>query len=509
MQISRRRAALATLIGSGANTAIVSLQAVILIPLYLRVIGPRVYGAWLGSGDFLVWMQAFDLGLPNFIIQRIGAAHGRKDTKLVAEYFATGALSLAVVAVIVQLIALMLAMSIPGWMGLRGAEAHVLQSCFFLGSIAASMNIFLNSVVGFSRGVQKTTLMNTFQILASICGFVGSLILVLEKSGLWAIPLGMLIRTSVLSVGATIFVLMELKRERMFRYFRIRFQLLREVLAIIPATALGGLSYAAMNQSETALVAIMYGPEMAAVFSITRKAIDLARSLVDTIGVAAYGSFAHLVTSDQRHRAMHVHSEITSLRISLATAIAAAYVAVNWGVVSLWVGQANFGGLLLTILIALQFIVVGGSYLMNYLYRAAGAVMKGSVALLAESMVRVPLMVVLLYTIGLPGIPLAGIVTASFFGVWMYRRTSLELSKFAGLSTPTPAYVWFARVSVFSLGLLLCIFRWDTWPEVIAIGSSLVLCSGFLLLYIDPLMGDLRFTLWSAVNKFHLKRLYE
>jgi hypothetical protein len=61
----RRRAAVGSFLGSFANTLLVSLQAVLLVPFVLRTVGPAVYGAWLASGDLLNWIQVLDLGLPN------------------------------------------------------------------------------------------------------------------------------------------------------------------------------------------------------------------------------------------------------------------------------------------------------------------------------------------------------------------------------------------------------------------------------------------------------------
>src|SRR5262245_81108 len=95
----RRRAAIATLLGTTTNTFVVSLQAVILAPLYLHFVGSRLYGSWLASGEMLVWMQTLDLGLPNVLIQRIGAADGAGDDRTSGEYFATGALFLLLLSV--------------------------------------------------------------------------------------------------------------------------------------------------------------------------------------------------------------------------------------------------------------------------------------------------------------------------------------------------------------------------------------------------------------------------
>jgi hypothetical protein len=103
-QTGRTRNALATLVGSISNTSIVALQAIVLVPLYLHALGAQLYGAWLATGDVLLWLQAFDLGLPNFLIQRVGAAHGIGDERTASEYLATGLVVLGIVAACVALI---------------------------------------------------------------------------------------------------------------------------------------------------------------------------------------------------------------------------------------------------------------------------------------------------------------------------------------------------------------------------------------------------------------------
>jgi len=464
----------------------VSIQAIVLTPIYLHEIGPRLYGAWLGSGDILVWLQAFDLGLPNLMIQRIGAAHGRGDSREVSEYFATGAAVLGLVACMATFFAFFLSHLIPGWMGLSGSEARELELCFFVGSLAAAVIIFNNSAVGFSRGIQDTTAMNLVVLISSLAGFAMSLGLVLTGHGLWAIALGLATR-AVISLCGSLFFVASHFRGGMFRFFRVRRQKLREFLLVSPITAISGLSYAMMNQSESALVAFFIKPELAAVLTVTRKAADLIRSLVDMIGFAAYGSFAHLIASEERHRALQVHAEISSLRLSFAIVLASAYIAVNASLVSVWVGSSQYGGHLLTIMMALQIIVVGGSYLMNYLYRATGPVIRGSIALVVESAARIPMMIGFLLWLGLPGIPLAGIVTAGLSGFWAYRWTVKDLATYAVPAVKTLPVVWLTRFLVFAVGLMACLLiHVETWTYVIATGFTLTIIGGLCLLSIDP-----------------------
>ncbi len=501
MSASRRLATLSILAGSTTSTLIVSVQAIVLMPLYLHSIGPRLYGAWLGSADFLVWMQAFDLGLPNLMIQRIAAAHGQGDSKSVSQYFATGMATLAIVAILVALSAFVVSFPLPRLVGLFGGEARTLRLCFIAGSIAAAFNIFNNSVVGFSRGIQVTTFMNVMMVASSLVGFIVSLRLVLTGWGLWAIALGLLARTTVSLIGSGIFTVATLKGD-LIRFFRVRRHYLREFLSISPVTALGGLSYAVMSQSESALVVLFSRPELAVIFTFTRKALDMARSLVDMIAFATYGGFAHLVTSKQRQQTLRIHAEISSLRLSSAVALASAYIAVNSSLLSVWVGRSQYGGAFLTILMAVQFIVTGSSFLMNYLYRATGPVMGGSVALLAESAIRVPLMIGLLLWLGLPGIPIAGIITAAVFGLLAYRWTVNEVSSFSEPSPPVCPRVWLGRAVIFGSAILACLFfRRESWSYVLFTGSATAFVGGMALVYLDPLLVNVRTPLMYALRR--------
>lgn len=458
------------------------------MPLYLRAVGPHLYGAWLGAGDFLIWMQAFDLGLPNLMIQRIGVAHGQGNTKAIAEYYATGLAVAGLVSLVLAIAASALSYLVPGWMGIVGEDARLLQHCFILGVIAGSMNLFNNTIVGLSRAIQDTVFLNSVVLVATLLGFAVSLGAVLTGWGLWAVPMGLATRALVSLVGSAVFNI-KVMRGEMLSSFHLRRAVLHEFLAVSPATALGGLGYAMMNQSESAIVAIVLRPELAAVLTFTRKLLEVGRNIVDMIAFAAYGGLAHLVASKQRHRVLRVHAEITTLRLTCATIGAAAYMAVNPSLVAVWAGPAQYGGAALTILLALQFLVVGHSFLLNYLYRAMGPVTKGSLALLAESIVRVPLMAGLVMLFGLTGIPVAGIITASVFAFLTLKWTRQEVQAFAEPAPPTPMRVWWARAGVLLIGALLSIFvQVQSWIYVALTSMVVVSAAVVVFTWIDPVL---------------------
>ena len=483
---SRRKAAAGTFLGSGVNTLILSIQALILMPLCERIIGGRIYGAWLASGDFLYWIMAFDLGLPSLMIQRIGAAHGRGDRVAVGEYFGTGVIFLAAVGVLIGLAAVLIAPLMPLVLGLRGAEAQLLTACIRLGGAATCIVLASNAVLGYTRGVQDTAAFNVFSILGTLAMFAVSATTLLRGSGLWSIPYGLLTRAFFAVLGS-LWVVAAHVRSGELSHCRPTRVVSREYATILPASALGGISYALMSQSESIVIGILLGPEKVPIFNFTRKGAEVLRALLDTVAFASYGAFAHLIASAERARSMAVHAQITTLRLSLAIGMAAVYLALNHSFVATWAGPGLYGGPLLTVLIGAQIVAAGASNLMNYLYRATGRLMRGSVAQFAESLVRVPLMVGGVLWFGYAGIPAAAILTSVVACIILLRWTRDEMSPFARpVAILNPIYSC-VLVALFGVGILgdysLTMFGWKL---LIPAGAILSAAAVGIVLVADP-----------------------
>ena len=483
----RRRAAIATLLGSTTNTVIVSVQALLLAPLYLHFVGSRLYGSWLASGELLVWMQAFDLGLPNLLIQRIGAADGAGDDKTSGEYFATGTLVLLLLSLTCLGAVLVLSFFVPGWLKLDASEARQLSACFQIAAVPTAALLLNNSVVGLSRALQDTSWMNGCVVISGLVGFAVSAILVFMGFGLKAIPLGMSARALIVVAGSLVFLWFRV-RPSIWRNFRLSRRALVDFGRAVPSTTCAGIAYTSLTQSDSVLTGLVLGPEAVPIFVLTRKGADLIRSVLDSISYSTYAGFSHLLGSDDQSRARQIYEEVASIRLSLAVAATAAFVAANRQLVSVWVGPEQFGGYLLTLLIALHSIVAGTSYLMNSLYRATGAVVRGSLMLVIESAVRIPLVVLGMATLGLIGAPIAGLMTASISALVVYRWTTARLGADALESESSLLLV--VQGAILCTGALVALVP-DTpsWLSVLLRGVSVWTLGVAALLWADPALA--------------------
>ena len=502
MRPSRRRTVLVALIGTVTNTFVVSTQSIVITPICLYAIGPRLYGAWLGTGDVLVWLQAFDLGLPNLLIQRIGAAHGCGDFKTVGEHFATGLAILGVICVIGIGASGGLAFSLPGCVGLQGDEAQTLSQCFFVGGISIALLIFINCFVGLSRGVQQTALMNVsmergqpgrvHRLPGAGVDGLGSLgdcdrhavpdrRLLTRESGIPRLPPKPGDPPTPQGCGG----------------------MAKEYIIISPATALGGLAYALMNQSEAALVAIILRPELVPIMVSSRGSGPLAERFAghDQLLVVRFVCPSGWLRPAEPGALCAGRDQVTAILPGIdgcccrdgrerQSRIGRGRPTV------LWWGGPDYPDRL------------ADDCLRRFLSRQqpgiehVAYVMKGSTCLVIESIVRVPLIIGLMHWLGLPGVPLATILTSAVSAVIVSRLMAQRLHGVAAPESIFSRTKFSARAFLIAASMVMCAFViHPSWLYVLVSGAIVSIGGGLLLLRTDPRIQGLKASLMLTSSR--------
>lgn len=426
MTRSRRRAAFVTLTGGYANVLLSTVGSLLLVPFYLVHIGSRLYGAWLGSGGILAWLAVLDLGLASLMIQRIADAHGRSDRMRIGEYLSTGTALQLVMVMLMMAGAALVAPWLPGWMGISGDEARQLSAAFMLAAAANGINILNNGIVGFLRALQVTVVPNVVATIASVSGLAVTFFLLLSGWGVLAIPAGL-----VAAGGLQVIVNLPYASSIYLREIRAPLRpttaTVRDFLTVSGPLLVSKLGSAVMNRSDATLITILLRPELATSFALTRRAADVVLRLLDRFGAAAFAGFSHLAGSEQRERAGAVHRQIMSVYSGAGALMIGAYVAGNAAFVELWVGSEYYLGPVITVLLGLAILAGGAASLSNYLLGATGRITLSAWINLTEAVVRVPLMLILLLSTGVIGLPVAVLLTAIAAGIVSTRRTHAAL----------------------------------------------------------------------------------
>lgn len=490
--VSRRRSTVFNLTGSVLNTLVISIQGVVLIPIFMHGLGPKLFGAWLCGSEILLWMQVLDVGVQGLMIQRIGASHASGDRDALSEHFFTGVIVMGMLTVIGAAVGIMIAQLLPYWLQIPVDDARPLAQCLQLAILATAFIIASSAAATLARGVQQTGVMNIATLISTLTGFGTTLVFYWNGWGIWSLPIGISAR-AILALGINcLFVLLSLQRG-MLRWVRPRTALLKEYLRLVPLSMVGGVGHSLMYQSEGATVGLVLGAEFAPVLLLTRKLAELVRSCVDMIGHCTFGSFSHLVASSERDRSLKIHAQLLAIWLTLALSGVATYIAVNKNLVTLWVGPDFFGGHRLTVLIGLQLLIAGSANLSNFLYRATGAVSESCQALFLESLIRLPLMVALIYGCGLCGVPLAAIATSLVAGAIIRRSTVRRLGSLSSSFRPKRA----GMVAIYGLVLAIALITGpalttSSWFVLVVVSALIAAATILLLLLADPLLADFR-----------------
>jgi O-antigen/teichoic acid export membrane protein len=487
---SRRQAAIATLIGTGGTVAITIGQAFLLIPLCLAYLGTHLYGAWLGASELLIWVQLLDMGIPNLLTQRIGAAVGQEDRVLAARWASTGLLVLLGIGAVLAATAIVAGPLVTTWAQVPSTEADAFTACFRIGAVASAILLVGNGAVGISRGVQITQVVSAAQVLGALIGLALTAGLLLSGFGIWALALGLLGR-SLISLGGAWMFLVRASGQTGIPVMGPSGIVLRETAELVPAMAAGSAGYLLANNTEILLVTTIFGPVTSAVYALTRRALDGLRSLLDSVAWAVYGAFAHLVTADDRHRARAVLHELLWVRFAAACLCGAVAVSVNRPFVSLLFGPENFGGLWLTVAFAVQMILGGQAFLANYLLRAAGRVKEGSYLLGAEALVRITVMLGGFLAIGLAGAPAAAAASSAGALILMLRWLDRDLPASGIDRMSIRLRSRLAPVLVFGVGVAIAILGGPaSWRSVILVAGVVGVSGAAFLWLARPVAAD-------------------
>lgn len=468
------------LVGGYANLLLLVVQGLVLVPLYLRFLGADTYGAWMASGDLLGWLAVLDMGIAGISTQRMAAAHGRGEPRTVGDYFGTGVVVQLLLAGALMLLALAGAPWVPGWLGVKGAAAGELSACFAVAGVATGLGLLATVLSGLATSTQRMVFVNLATFAAGLAGIGITLALLVAGKGLWALALGMLVRSGSLAIAVGAHALFVLHRDLRTRA-RVRWEVAREFFSLSGVVLLTMVGNAAVGRSDAMLVALIFGPVAVTPYMLTRRAADLLAMFLARIGGAVYPGFAHLVGSGDHARAARVLGQVARVYFAAAVPTGALYLALNRTFVELWVGQGQYAGQLVTVLVGLNVLVVGWGALILYLLGATGSLRASGLGIFAEAVVRVGLAISLLVTWGVPGLPLAGVATSAAAAWiawgWLHRR----------LGAPRPALVprqVLASAVLLAAGAAAGAVRWGTtWPSFVGWAVLFgVLAAGVVLL---------------------------
>ena len=376
-----------------------------LAPFLLSRLGGDIYGLWLVATQILGYLLLMDLGVVALLPRETAFVTGRSDPENRDREMAhlVGA-TLRIVAwqmPLVGLAALLIWLLLPiEWALLKGPLAVVLA--LFVATFP--FRVFLAVI----QGLQDLAFLGLTTAAAWIIGTALTVGLVLAGFGIYAMALGWA------AAQLITYVVVWIRMGRRFpgviprRLPQVTWGSARGYLSKSSWYSVSQLAQVFLAGSDLLIVGRLLGPGAVVPYAMTQKLISVLGNQPAVFIQNALPALAEMRALGDPRNVARVAEALSLGILILGGAVACVVIAVNRGFVSWWVGDAQYGGDLLT----LAFVATVLLRLWNFSVLATmisfGHERRGSLTALADGILSVGGAIILTRWLGLVGAPVAG-----------------------------------------------------------------------------------------------------
>jgi O-antigen/teichoic acid export membrane protein len=423
----RVRAALIALVTSYVGAGLTIVKGVLLVPLYLRIFGIEVYGAFLASANVVGLLGMVDLGVSSVLSQTLAEAWGARDRLRFVNTTGAGLLVAFGLAAIMLVAGAVLSPYVPG---LVKAPTHVhaaLSLTFFLTVVGSAITLATTNLLAIGSAWQRAEIGAASRIGSQLFDLL--VIVVGLHKGLGVVSLGL----GAIVGGGAGFITVLVWTTAGWRTLELSPPRAgwTGVLALARTTVPIMLSRVALqigSNLEVALISALVNPGAAAVYALTDRVLRVGMNFINPIAGSVLSGLAHFVGQHGSSAALRPSRELLA---GWSLAVAAALpplLALNQDFATLWVGRANFGGLVLSVALCAAALVGARENLLAVILTSSGAIRTVAWISTAQVATLVPVMYVALRVFGSTGVPLASCIVSSSYLVVCARFTNRQLS---------------------------------------------------------------------------------
>jgi O-antigen/teichoic acid export membrane protein len=227
--------------------------------------------------------------------------------------------------------------------------------------------------------------------------------------------------------------------------------------------------------SDILIVGRAINAAMVVVYSSTNKLIAVLQNQPQILASVALPGLSHMKTSESRERILQATTSLTQVMLLLAGGVFCIILGANQQFVTLWLGAHFFGGMQLTVILLLTFLLRQVDYTLAVTLFAFGHEKLVSIRALVDGTVSVAIAILLVGHWGMAGVAFGFLCGAAFVSVpadvFLLTRT-LQVSV-GQLSRPYLPFLW--RFAVAGC-VALAVRNWFGSPNLLhlAITTSIV-----------------------------------
>lgn len=327
-----------------AGQAITMFAGLWLGPFLLQHIGSRGYGLWIVGQQLLVYLTLFDFGVVAILPRETAYAAGQEGgaTKIAQLMGRTARIVLWQTG-LVAIFALAL------WMWMPANWSHVRLP---MGIAAAAFAVLFPTRMfrGVLEGLQDLAFISWSYMAGWFAGLVISVGLVAGGYGLRAFAIGWAVNQAVDALLCAVRLRMRFPQVWPGRWAVGDGDTLRSQLSRGLWASVSQIAQVLIYGTDAAVIGRLFGPAAVVPYNCTGKLINALANQPQHVMRAAEPGLSQLRATESRDRLVRVTGALSLAMLMASGAVVVFTLAVNPGFVRWWIGDAFYGGLLLTVL---------------------------------------------------------------------------------------------------------------------------------------------------------------
>ena len=423
-------------------------------PLLLHWLGDERYGAFRAASDWANYLTLLELGISGSLLSFLAKAIGIGERKQILLTLVTGIKAYLKIMLMMILAGIVLGFFITHLVPVQGHLVSELQNGYWLGFLGIFL-LPLNPFQLLANASQRSYFINGLIILQSLV--ITSLTLLLAWKG-WGITGQYL----AVLVGNIIFQILA-SWDGLRRYSDV-FSVVKDTQAQTPiekqlwqlnrSSFILRLSGQLSLLADNIIISYFLSPATVVPFFVTQRLASIAQAQVQGIGNSTWAALADLHAKGEIQKFNNKLIELTRLVAVMAITFMIPIMAYNHYFIKLWLGEARFGGDLLTLLATCNGLLLGIFSLWSWCFLATGHQPKLVLISTLSVSVNFPVSIICTHYLGIIGPLLGTFIAFMTVNSWW---SPLILKKVYGISVKQ---IFWAIVKPLSVGIPYGLIAW-------------------------------------------------
>lgn len=411
MTTPRRGARSLWTFGTGVTfTVLTTGLSFVITPFVLRWLGAERFGIQRALMDSVAYLGLFELGLLGATRANLALHYGRGDRARAHAVALTALRRYAPIVLCMSVAGAAIVWWAPrlgGHTAISGGELRSAAAIFVVAVLLAPFSVFRAAL----EAQQRAYVLKALGIGGAIAS--GLLSLLFAYAG-WGLT-GQAVAVLIVPLITAPLVMLAARRELVGSWNAAPEPAAAEALTRLSRpTLVYEISSRVGLFSDNIVVAMLLAPQLVAPFFLTQRVAMIALGQLQEIGNATWAALIELhaqgLTAVFRHRLLHLSSWVTSASIILLVPV----LLLNRSFIVLWLGERNYAGPMVTILVCANVWLWAVSSLWGWVVFGAGCIAAWTPYAVAFSAVNITVSLAATWWLGIYG-PLLGTTAAFLF----------------------------------------------------------------------------------------------